>query len=260
MDLVEARARGFDAAARHPWERARLALAMQILARHARLTPGAAVVDFGCGDTFVVGALARAYPEVMFYAVDSAFSDELLAMFQARVPEKNVRLFSSLDRVGLEQPAAAILLMDVLEHIEDDVAVLSDICRRPLVGPDTRVLITVPAYQPLFCSHDRFLGHYRRYSPAQLRATVSAAGLQPIVDGRLFATLVPLRILQVVRERTLGAPAEAATDLAEWRGGETFARMLSTVLSAEGRAALALAERGIVLPGLSNFALCRTSA
>jgi hypothetical protein len=260
MDLVEARARGFDASARHPWERARLALAQQLLSRHAKLEPGAPVIDFGCGDTYVVGELARAYPDQIFYAVDSAFTDDLLSLFESRLTQPNVRLFPSLDRVPATRPAAVVLLMDVLEHIEDDRGVLADICRRPLVDAETRVLITVPAYQSLFCSHDRFLGHYRRYSPAQLRATVSAAGLRPIVDGRLFASLVPLRLLQMARERTFGEPPAATTDLARWNGGEALARVLSRLLVAEGRMALTFAERGIMLPGLSNFALCRRSA
>lgn len=259
MDLVEARARGFDVAARHPWERARLTLARHMLGRYARLEPGAAVVDFGCGDTFVVGELARAHPDVSFYAVDSAFSDDMLSMFNARLTSPNVSLFPSLDRVAIDRPAAAILLMDVLEHIEDDAGVLRDICRRPLVGPDTRILITVPAYQRLFCSHDRFLGHYRRYSRSQLRSVCRAAGLREVVDGRLFASLVPLRVLQVMRE-WVTTPAAPTTDLATWRGGDAVAAAIARVLVGEGRLALALAERGIALPGLSNFAVCQPSA
>ena len=260
MDLVEAGARGFAAASRHPWERARARLAHRLLARYVPLRPGASVLDVGCGDTFVAEQLALAHPDVRFVAVDSAFTGELLAALRQSLVAPNVTLGTTLGEVSLEAPAACILLMDVLEHVEDDRALLAELCRGPLVGRDTRVLITVPSYQSLFCSHDRFLRHYRRYSRGQLRRLLAASGLAPIVDGYLFSSLLPLRAFQALRERLLGEPAAPTTDVASWRGGESLARPLARVLEAEGRVELALAGRGVVVPGLSTFAICRISA
>src|SRR5437867_5246281 len=150
MDLIEARARGFEAAVRHPWERARLALVRRLIARHVTLEPGAVVLDIGCGDTFVVEALARAYPVAQFYAVDSAFTDDLIETFRARLSVSNVSLFASLDAVPLTTPASLVLLMDVIEHVPDDVEFVGAVCRGRHVDAQTRLLITVPAYQSLF--------------------------------------------------------------------------------------------------------------
>jgi SAM-dependent methyltransferase len=259
MDLVEARARGFEAAVRHPWERARLTLVGELIARHVALQPGDAVLDVGCGDTFVVEALARTYPAVQFYAVDNAFTGDLLDAFRARLRVGNVRLFESLDAVSLSKPAALVLLMDVIEHVPDDVAFLNDVCARPYVSKDTRLLITVPSFQSLFCSHDRFLGHYRRYSNRMLERLFASAKLASIEAGYLFASLLPVRVLQVVRERIAGF-TEAPTDLATWRGSEMNARALAAILTFDGRLALHLARIGVRIPGLSNFAICRKSA
>lgn len=259
MDLVEAKARGFVESSRHPWERARLALAARLIARHVTLSPGDTVLDIGCGDSFVVESLARQYPDVRFYAVDSAFTPALIAMFEQRLTVSNVSLFSSLDDVPAHVQASLVLLMDVLEHVEDDRGMLRGLTSHPSITERTRMLITVPAYAALFCSHDRFLGHFRRYSSATFGALLSHAGLTPVLAGHLFASLVPVRLLQVVAEKIVPPPQES-TGLATWQGGETMARGLASVLEWDGRLALALLALGIPMPGLSNFAVCRPSA
>ena len=169
MDLVEAKARGFEAVVRHPWEQARLSLVDQLIRRHVDLRAGDVVFDIGCGDTFVAEELARRYPDVQFNAVDSNFTDQLIETLRTRLTVPNVSLFATLESVSVPKPAALVLLMDVIEHVPDDVAFLGDIANRSFVGAETRLLITVPSFQSLFSSHDRFLGHYRRYSGRTLR-------------------------------------------------------------------------------------------
>ena len=260
MDLVEAQARGFEAAVRHPWEQARLALVQRLIDRHVTLRPGDVVFDVGCGDTYVAEQLARHYPDVHFCAVDSNFSESLIQALGARLSVPNLTLYASLDAVPVSRAAALVLLMDVIEHVPDDVEFLGGITRGRFVGPDTRFLITVPSYQLLFCSHDRFLGHYRRYSNRMLRRLFDRVALRPVEDGYLFATLLPIRVLQVVRER-LGGPSEnVPTDLATWNGSAARARTLAAILALDGRLSLWLARLGIRLPGLSNFAICQKSA
>ncbi len=260
MDLVEAQARGFAAGGRHPWERARLALVSDLVARHGQLGPGDLVLDVGCGDTFVIDALGQQYPRVAFHAVDPAFTDGMIQLYRTRLTAKNVALESSLDAVEASRPAALILLMDVIEHVPDDRAFLGDLCRRGLVGPETKFLITVPSYPSLFCSHDRFLGHYRRYSRKSLRALFDAVNLATLEEGHFFMSLLPPRLLQVVGERLTRGTVDEPTGLATWRGGEASARALAAILTADGRLSFWLSRLGLKVPGLSNFAICRKSA
>jgi len=56
--------------------------------------------------------------------------------------------------------------LNVLEHIEDDQAALLDIYTK--LKPGGRLLIYVPAFQILYSSMDRKVGHYRRYTRAEL--------------------------------------------------------------------------------------------
>ncbi len=259
MDLVEVKSGGSAQTSRHPWERARLALVSRLIARHAPPGDGDVVLDVGCGDTFVVESLARAYPRVQFYAVDNAFTPELIETFASRMTVSNVALFASTGEVPAARPASLVLLMDVLEHVKDDRGLLRGLASGPLGSAATRFLITVPAYGALFCSHDRFLGHYRRYSSTEFGALLDSARLAPLSAGHLFTSLVPLRIVQVVRERLVPSSQTPPTALASWRGSEAAARIMSAVLELDGRLSLALLALGIRLPGLSNFAVCQTS-
>lgn len=79
--------------------------------------------------------------------------------------------------VDLDAPVDTVLAMNVLEHIEDDVAALRGL--RSLCRPGGAVVLWVPAYPALYGDFDRKVGHFRRYTPATLHPVVTAAGLHP---------------------------------------------------------------------------------
>jgi hypothetical protein len=262
MDLVEARARGHEVEVRHPWETARLAIVNRLIRRHVVLAADAVVMDIGCGDTFVVEQLAAQSPRAVFYAIDTAFTGELLQHYRERLNNPRILPFPTLDEMAPPPPRAAslILLMDVIEHIARDREFMTDLRQRPFAGADTRFLITVPAYQSLFCSHDTFLGHYRRYSNRTLRRLLEGSGYRVLDIGYFFASLVPLRLLQVARERLIGRTPEDKTGLVTWKGGRGLAVLMRGVLEADARLSLMLTKIGVRLPGLSNYAICVKSA
>jgi trans-aconitate methyltransferase len=259
MDLVEAANSRAADGVRHPWETARLEVIKRLIAAHVPLAAGSVVVDIGCGDAFVAGSLAATFPDSTFYGVDSALTPAQIGAAEKRATAGNLRLFESLDRVGTPRPASLVLLMDVIEHVEDDGAFLADLLARSLVDRRTYVLVTVPAYQWLFSAHDVFLKHYRRYSNRMLREHLERAGLQVIESSYFFSSLLPLRALQVIKERIVGRPVTEATDLMTGHG-RASAAILTRALVADAAVALALRRIGITLPGLSNYAICRKSA
>jgi SAM-dependent methyltransferase len=76
-----------------------------------------------------------------------------------------------------------VVLLDVLEHIEDDVGFLTRL--RATLRPGGRIILKVPAYQWLFCGMDAAIGHYRRYDRTSLRETLRAGGFD-VVEQRYF--------------------------------------------------------------------------
>src|SRR5580693_2284144 len=67
-----------------------------------------------------------------------------------------------------------VICLNVLEHLEDDLACLRNI--RSALEPGGRAIILVPEGQNLFGQMDVVLGHHRRYSREQLRARMEEAG------------------------------------------------------------------------------------
>ncbi len=84
----------------------------------------------------------------------------------------------------LEQHAATvadasidtIIIVNVLEHIEDDRAAMAELGR--MLRPGARLLIFVPALELLMSRLDRDHGHFRRYHSRDIRARISDANLE----------------------------------------------------------------------------------
>jgi len=83
--------------------------------------------------------------------------------------------------------ADVVLLMDVLEHVDDDVGLLTEYAKATQKG--TRFLISVPAFQFLWSGHDEFLEHKRRYTLRELEDVVDRSGLR-VMHGTYFFGLV----------------------------------------------------------------------
>ncbi|HEX5365128.1 MAG TPA: methyltransferase domain-containing protein [Acidimicrobiales bacterium] len=245
MDLAE-RA---GSTRRHPWETERASFLRRLIDHHLDGRTPRRVLDVGAGDGWFAEELqgeTATGSQVVCWDVNYAGAD-----LRTDLPAGVART--------VEEPGGSfdlVLLLDVLEHVEDDARFL-DGSVLPHLAPDGLLVVTVPAYQRLYSSHDRALGHHRRYSPARLRAL-----LEPRVDvvarGGLFAALLPVRAAQLARERVAGAPDRHG--IGGWTGGPGLTRALSTALGADARAGAWLARRGLAVPGLSTWAVCRPLA
>ena len=88
-----------------------------------------------------------------------------------------------------ESWADGVLLLDVIEHVDDDVAALR--AARRVARPGGAVMVSVPAYEWLWSGHDAALGHRRRYTAQRLRAALTAAGLHVERVGYFNTVLFP---------------------------------------------------------------------
>jgi SAM-dependent methyltransferase len=128
----------------------------------------------------------------------------------------------SVERVD----ADVVLLMDVLEHVEDDVALLSSYVRR--AAPGTRFLLTVPAFQFLWSAHDVYLEHHRRYTLAQLRSVAHESGLRVVSAHYYFAAILPVAVVLRLFRRGRTADRSDMKPVPAWLN-----RILQWLLSAE---------------------------
>lgn len=69
-----------------------------------------------------------------------------------------------------------VYTLNVLEHIDDDLAALRGL--HACLVPGGRLFVYVPAFPVLFSRMDRLVGHFRRYTRAELAAKLEAAGFQ----------------------------------------------------------------------------------
>jgi SAM-dependent methyltransferase len=249
MDLVEMNA----GEPRHPWEEARGRFFVRLLGDEGLLGDGVEVLDAGAGDGWFARQLAAALPPAARVACwDTGYTPEVLDRVAKGAPVSVT--FSR------ERPAGRfglILLMDVLEHVPDDRGFLERLASESL-APGGRVLVTVPAWPALSSAHDEALRHVRRYRPGGARSLLGDCGLEPIVAGGLFASLLPVRGAQALANR-LRPPAAPAMASGGLRGDGLAGAVVRGILSWDARASLAAARLGLELPGLSWWALCRKS-
>ena len=133
----------------------------------------------------------------LFRRLDERFAD---------APNVKARL-GTLEEAVAENPSEfapgfdAIVSFNVLEHIEDDVAVLRT--ASTLLLPGARLVLFVPSLPFLYGSIDAEVNHYRRYTKATLSAAVQAAGLRlQRIEYFDFLGIVPWFIAGRVLRRT----------------------------------------------------------
>ena len=78
--------------------------------------------------------------------------------------------------IAADKKFDAIVLMNVLEHIKDDRAVLVEL--KKYLVPGGRIVVLVPAGQWAFGPVDTRLGHYRRYTKAYTRPLVAGLAME----------------------------------------------------------------------------------
>jgi SAM-dependent methyltransferase len=152
----------------HWWFSGRREIAQRMLARIA-LPPRAEILDAGCGTGGNLAMLSQ------FGAVSGMEFDSAALELARRRGVGDVRPGCLPDSIPFEkQRFDLITLMDVLEHVEQDVASLTSL--RAHLKPGGSLFITVPAFPFMWSHHDVTHHHYRRYRASGLRAAVTSAG------------------------------------------------------------------------------------
>ena len=97
------------------------------------------------------------------------------------------------------------LFLDVLEHLGDPLEALERTVQH--VKPRGHVVITVPAYQWMWSTHDETLHHFRRYTAPELTDLAVKAGLRPTYWTYFNSLLFPLAVIARQAATVLGVRA-----------------------------------------------------
>ena len=173
---------------RHWWWRSREAHVLSWIKRLKRKEPAHwRILDVGCGDGLFFESLSR------FGEVEGIEPDPSLV--------NNPRWRDRIHVARIDQDSASlrtgnynlVLMLDVLEHIDDERAALRALYRS--LRPGGRLLLTVPALSCLWSRHDEVNAHFRRYDPVTLRSLLVENGFQ-VESLRFFFgwTVLPLLV------------------------------------------------------------------
>jgi SAM-dependent methyltransferase len=138
------------------------------------------VVELGAGSGTMTERLRSHAKRTVATDVSPVRVQELRARF-AGFDEVEVVEGDGATVLGAGSDVDAVVMINVLEHIENDVEQLRLI--REALAPGGTVAIFVPAFMGLYSDFDRAIGHHRRYTRATLATALSDAGLD-VVDLR----------------------------------------------------------------------------
>lgn len=140
----------------------------QLLKSQAESCSASRVLDFGAGDGLYSQKIRAIVDEVDCIEVDPELSDGLRRM--------GFSVFSEVSQSS--QAYDLVYSVNVLEHIENDGAVISSI--NTALSEGGVFVLYVPAFDLLFSEMDKMVGHKRRYLRSELSEKVRYHGFNII--------------------------------------------------------------------------------
>lgn len=137
------------------------------------------VLDVGCG----TGVLRKQVEQSTNWTVDASDLDYNALKHSKGGRGRTIYYDITEQDSELKEQYDAILLFDVLEHIEDTQPFIKSLLFH--LKPGGYLFINVPALQNLFSLYDSVQGHYRRYNKESLRKEFDDTSLKTI-DARYW--------------------------------------------------------------------------
>lgn len=193
---------------------------------------GGVVVDIGSADGPSVGWLDR-YARRVPLDIDPAGLD------------RGGVCASALALPFADASLDVVTAFDVVEHFSDETTLLAELHR--VLRPGGRLLVSVPAYNWAWSSHDVAAGHHRRYTRSRLVEALAAAGFTTERVTYAFAATFPFFAADRLKERVLGVPATRVSS-------RSLPPLVERLLLTLSRVDVWLLRRGDIPLGSSIFA------
>lgn len=227
----------------HWWFVGRRAV-LEALVDSIDLPRSGAILEAGCGTGGNLSTLSRR-------GQISAFEPHIDALTIARTRHPGVDILEGALPDELPYPPASfdlVAALDVLEHVRDDVGSARALVE--LTKPGGWLLVTVPAHQALWGSHDRRLHHMRRYGRRQVLDLFESDDVEIVRVTPFNVVLAPIAMLYRIAERV------ARLNLGNQE--RTPPRLVNAILARAFSMEAQLVRRGVSLPfGLSYAVVLR---
>lgn len=178
----------------HWWWRAREEFLVGVLRDRLPRKATRKLLDVGCGAGLFFHRL-ETFGEVYGIEPDTSMRTGCEAI-DARIH------WGSLDTFPISMRLTAVLMLDVLEHLDRPEEALRIAAN--LLEPGGIVVATVPAFMSIWTQHDVLNQHRTRYTKTTFKPLVAAAGLEPIDYRYYFNWLWPVkRVVRMLEELQL---------------------------------------------------------
>jgi SAM-dependent methyltransferase len=228
---------------RHWWYQGRRRVLERAIARLG-LAKEVRILDAGCGSGRNMVDLAR------YGAVTGLELSPTSVRLARERCAGEVVVGSVMDMPFDDASFDLVVILDVMEHLSDDMGAFAEL--RRIVAPGGALLVTVPAYQWLWSGHDEINRHHRRYSRRGLVAAAKSAGWRCERTTHFNALLLPIAILLRVLDRIDPRTTKSRLDL--WVPPRPLNWLLRQPLNWE---AAVIGHGGSIPAGLSLLAVFR---
>ena len=145
------------------------------------------IMEIGCSSGHLLAMLDKEIPHASLIGADIV-STPLLKLAEKH-PNIPMLRFDLLSCPLPDNSMDAVILLNVLEHIEDDTAALKQIKR--ILKPGGIAIIEVPAGPHLYDLYDKALLHFRRYLLKDLSEKLNSLDFQVIKKSHLGFFIYP---------------------------------------------------------------------
>ena len=171
--------------------------------KHLSTVTNPSILEIGCSSGYMLQRIQQSLPHAMIIGSDVVYKPLIELSKKVTLP---LLRFDILQCPLPDYCIDAIILLNVLEHIEDDITTLKQIYR--ILKPNGILILEVPAGPHLYDAHDKICLHFRRYKLTKLCKLITEQGFKISNRSHLGTFIYPAFFLAKLWNKRLLSKSE----------------------------------------------------
>ena len=201
------------------------------------------LLEIGCGTGFVLSGISNSFPNLKTYG--SELFSEGLGFAAQRLPDAELFQMDARN-IPFKEEFDVVGAFDVIEHIEEDIAVLKQM--HQALQPGGGILLTVPLHRWLWSAQDEYAHHVRRYKVKELKEKVEQAGFTILRKTAFVSFLLPFMLVSRLQKKKLSTDIDPLAEL-------KLPKFLNSLFSVTMKTEEALIRCGVNFPAGGSMLL-----